>query len=279
MNDVTTQAGEHQARRGTPFSVGAATGRAFVDLPADVRGHLLAWLEAGTVADGEPIKPGRVYARGDWIIKIFEPGQRLRDRLRPSPALRCARAHAGLNAVRTPRPIVALEFPGGRSLVVIERIDGRTLDVVLAAEQAEPPAASETSGVAAFVRMMVAMHRARVFHGDLHPDQVLWDGRDWYLLDLDGLRHPLRALNRRGVIELQWARLCRSIPPAQLQPLFSRYLELAQWGWDPVDAWRRVLSRAARLQRVVERSKSGSAPANPDAFEPTGEPENRSLSA
>ena len=272
MNDVNTQVPEPQRRRGKPFGIGSASGRAFAELGDDVPAQLLSWLEAGTVADGEAIKPGRVYARGDWIIKIFAAGQRWRDRLRPSPALRCARAHAGLDAVRTPRPIATLEFPNGRSLVVIERIDGRTLDAVVADPEAQ-------DGVEAFVHMMVAMHRARVFHGDLHPDQVLWDGKDWFLLDLDGLRHPLRSLNRRGVIELQWARLCRSIHPEQLHSVFLRYLEQAGWGWDPVEAWQRILARAAQLHRIAERSTNGQVPVSPDAFEPSGGPGNRSLSA
>jgi len=228
------------------------------------------WLLSGAVSGGDEIKPGRVYGHGPWIVKMFTTGRRIRDSLRPVAAVRCARHHARLQCVRTPRPIATLQVPDGRSLVVLQRIHGRTLDRIVAAGEPEP--------TEAFVRMMVAMHRSRTFHGDLHPDQLIWDGHDWYLLDLDGLRHPLRALFRRPVIERQWARLGRSIPVEHLERPFLRYLELAGWGWEPARAWQRVLRRRDALEREA-RATTGAVPSDPVACASTSASASRSLSA
>lgn len=252
MTQHSIAPGERASRtagRGRRFEIGRAVGLAFDPPPGDAdRQRFLEWLEQGRVPDGETIKAGRVYAYGAWIVKLFERGPRLRDVFRPSPAFRCARHHANLRGVRTPRPIAALGFRRGRSLVVLERIVGRTLDEVM----------DDSEAVDRFVRMMAAMHAARVFHGDLHPSQVLWDGHDWFLLDLDGLRHPLRALQRRTIIEGQWARLCRTIPAARLAGPFREYLAIAGHGWDPDAAWERVQARTERLLSRIGAPAPGS---------------------
>jgi tRNA A-37 threonylcarbamoyl transferase component Bud32 len=92
------------------------------------------------------------------------------------------------------------------------------------------------------------MHAGGVFHGDLHVRNMLWNGREWVLLDLESLRHPLRALRRRRIIEDQWARLVCSLGGREgVQASFEAYLREAGLGWEPAEAWRRVERRARAI--------------------------------
>jgi len=223
-----------------PFEVGGARGLRYVELSTVAQEKLAEWLRIGAVVEGEELKPGRVYRWEEWIVKLFASGGTLRDFLRPSPAVRCARRHATLQAIGTPRPIATLEQPRGRSLMVMERIDGPFLH--------EAIERGEDAALDAFPAFMADMHQRRVFHGDLHPYQMVWGGARWFLLDLDGLRHRLRTLWVRPLIEAQWARLYYSLEHSKLVPeLFRRYLSLAHPGWDPVVVWKRVLEREQRL--------------------------------
>ncbi|MCZ6597887.1 MAG: hypothetical protein O7B99_09635 [Planctomycetota bacterium] len=225
------------------FEVDGARGLRYVELSPGTREKLAEWLRAGSVAGGEELKPGRVYRWEDWVVKLFDFGGMLRDHLRPSLAVRSARRHAQLQAMGTPRPIATLERPRGRSLMVLERIDGPFLHEVIAR--------GEDAAVAAFPAFMADMHRRRVFHGDLHLYQMIWGGARWFLLDLDGLRHRLRTLRVRPLIEDQWARLYFGLGHSEVVPtMFRRYLGLARPDPRRAASWERVLERERWLREL-----------------------------
>jgi hypothetical protein len=95
------------------------------------------------------------------------------------------------------------------------------------------------------------MHGAFVFHGDLHAGIMIWDGAAWWLIDLDGLRHPLRTLFPRRLIVDNWGRLFFGVGRRpQMRALFEAYLERMGLGWDRDYAWRAVEREARRVEVV-----------------------------
>ena len=225
-----------------PYRLGELRGLRYGPLPESLEAALPRWLAERRVAEGEEIHPGRVWHWEELAIKLHPPRGELREWFRRSPAVRAAELHARLS-VRTPRPLVAVQerrgLALGWSLFASEFVEGtflpRTWD-------------SDPAGREAFPRFLAAMHAAGVFHGDLHVRNMLWNGREWVLLDLESLRHPLRALRRRRIIEDQWARLVCSLGPREgVQASFEAYLREVGAKWEPQEAWRRVEQRARAL--------------------------------
>ena len=222
------------------FTVAGARGYRWGELPPDLERELPEWIRTSRVADGVEIKPERVYRWRDCVVK-FTPARRgVRHALRSSAAIRSARLAEKLRGIRTPRPWVALDVPseggGRRGLLVTEFIEGRFIEEIWRGD----PLAMER-----FVDLMVRMHRRRVFHGDFHFHNVIWNGEDWFLIDLEGIRQPLRTLKPRRLIEDHWARIhfCLALPD-ELRAHFERYLELAGLDWDPTEAWESVSARS-----------------------------------
>jgi hypothetical protein len=226
-------------------------------LEPEIERALFAALTRGGVEGGSVLKEGRVWRLGAVVIKRYPAMGTLRGRLRMPHAVRAARAAQELGVERTPRALAAVWEKGllfaGASVLATEHVEGCDLHRALLA----PDEAAQR----AFPGFLADLHERGIHHGDLHPWQLLWNGERWFLLDLDGLRHPLRAL-RREHLELEaWARLLfygrvYRLPAAEssLERLFHRYLELRRPGHDPVHAWSSVRDLADRLalsRRIV----------------------------
>ena len=219
------------------------------------------------VPDGEAIKPGRVYRRGDLLLKFIPRRDRLRDRLRTNTALRAARLHYSLVPIRTPAssatephyslvpirtpaPYLALEGDEV-DVLVSEFIEGQFVEYLWKTDEV---------AMEALVVFMDQMRRQHVFHGDFHFHNMIWNGEHWYLIDLESLRHRLRTLLPRRLIIDQWARLsfCLALAP-DLERHFKRYLEVSGLTWDASIAWSEVESRAQKFLRIW-----GEPPVQPD---------------
>lgn len=187
-----------------------------------------------------PVKAGRVWRSGTWAVKRYPRPKTLLARLRRPPALRSAALHFAIAPVRSPRPVCALGLPGGESLLVSEFVDGDFLHLLW---RDDPVARAALPGFVA------GMHRASVFHGDLHAGNMLWSAGAWYLIDLDGLRHRLRVLvpRRRRLVVDHWGRLLLSVGGSDaMRPAFEEYLALMGFGWDRDEAWEAVQREALR---------------------------------
>jgi hypothetical protein len=185
--------------------------------PRDARleARALEWLAAERAADGIELKRGRVFRVERLVVKFFARERRPWRVWREAPALRSARAHARELGVRVPRPILAIGRRNEPSLLVTDFVAGPSL----AEAWLDEPAAR-----AALPTFLAAMHRRGVFHGDLHPRNVLWDGEALVLLDLIGLRHVLRTLPRTRLAHEQWAQLgCRLDWDPRLRTAFASY--------------------------------------------------------
>jgi predicted unusual protein kinase regulating ubiquinone biosynthesis (AarF/ABC1/UbiB family) len=113
------------------------------------------------------------------------------------------------------------------------------------------PAAEE-----ALAGFLAEMERRGVLHGDLHPQNLLWTGVEWVLLDVDGLRHALHG--RKRVLTGQWARFLLHLPERErVRALHRRTGELlAASGARPVP-WEDVHARAEALR--ARRAAPGSS--------------------
>ena len=221
---------------------GGARGLRFGALPPGLLERLPAWLATGQVEGGQVLKAPRVWRFERWAVKLSDPtsGLDLRAALRRSPAERAALAALSIRPIRTPEPLVALArrrgLGGAQSILVMEFVAGRPLHELIADE---PRAAR------AFPRFMAAMHRHGVFHGDFHPHNSLWNGREWVLLDLEGLRRGLRAFPRQRLAERQWARMLFNMAnydPANLERIERLYRTYAKerCSRTPERDWERV---------------------------------------
>jgi hypothetical protein len=238
------------------FECGGARGFRYGELPAELAVALPRWLERGVLGKGEGqvLKTGAVWRVGDLVVKLYAPREGF-DAWRPSPALRAAELAAEL-PVRTPAPIVALEQRRdprrGAGVLVSEFVEGRWLHRLWD----DDPAAR-----AAFPGFMAAMHKARVLHGDLNARNLLWNGREWVLLDLDGLRVGMQALFPERLIEAQWVRLVATL---RLRPgvreLFLDYAREMATG-DAEARWRRIEGGAAGLRAEWDALR-GAGPAD-----------------
>jgi len=241
-----------------PLELEGARGRVYRPLDAELEARLPGWVARGAFEGTETIKPGRVFRLGEHLVKRFPREPAPKRWLRPSPAERNARAHLGLG-VRTPRPELTLRGNrasglAGGSLLVGEFVRGSHLPELW---DAEPDA------VAAFAGFMATAHRAGVFHGDFHLWNVIWNGAEWVLLDLEGLRHPLRRLDRRRLVLDQWARVYWSLErDPRVRDLVDGYLDAAGLGWAAGRTWEEVVAREAELRR---RRAEGGHPEGPPA--------------
>jgi len=231
-----------------PFTLGEYRGYRYRDCPPELIAKLPEWLRLGRCPEGEggeDLQGGRVFGWNELVLKFGGPANRWRDVLRPSSSLRSADLHQRLLPIRTPHPVLAIERRAGRTVtdhvLVSERIRGRFLDELWGSD----PAACE-----AFVDFLIGMARRRVYHGDLHVWNCMWDGREWVLMDLESLRHPLRRLRKRHLLLGIWSRISWDLgQPPELQPFFERFC--SELGLRDVAAgWRTVAAESARLEAL-----------------------------
>jgi predicted unusual protein kinase regulating ubiquinone biosynthesis (AarF/ABC1/UbiB family) len=151
--------------------------------------------------------------------------------------------HFRLLPVASPRPFVALDVRRARALelglLVSEFVDGLRLDQVWK---------SDERAVRAVPGFFAAMNARGVFHGDFHTGNALWNGREWVLLDLEGVRHRLRALLRRRLAVDLWARILVTMgDEARVRELFGAYLAIARPLADEGELWKAVRRRRDAL--------------------------------
>jgi tRNA A-37 threonylcarbamoyl transferase component Bud32 len=225
--------------RGVPWECAGARGVRFAELPPDIARSLPRWIETARVDEGTDLKAGRVWRVGEWTIKRFEPDGFVDRWLRASPALRSARLCARIAPVRTPRPLFALQDrPLGwtSAWLATEYVAGEHLHEALR---------SSADAVDALPAFMATMHSHDVLHGDLNVWNLLWNGREWVLIDLDGIRGPLHRFRRRAIADEQWARLAGTLRDVEFaKPLFDRYLEAMDESAQSAARWSRIESRA-----------------------------------
>lgn len=237
-----------------PFECQGARGRRYGPLEPELERVLAILISGRPCAEAETLKPGRVWAVRDWVIKRSEPESLYERWLRKSAALRAAEAAFAIAPVETPLPLVALDVRRGLRLecswLVTRRVRGERVDLALS---------NDPRAAAAFPAFMQLMHEHGVIHGDFNVFNALWDGERWNLIDLDGLRHRLHRGRSERIAEMQWARVAGTLrDPARVRPLFERYASLRGLP-DAAAAWRRIEPKAAELGRhydaVLERRR------------------------
>lgn len=227
-----------------PFECEGARGLRYGAVEPELERALALLISGKTGAEVETLKPERVWAWREWVIKRSEPESVYERWLRKSAALRAAEAAFAIAPVETPQPLVALDVRRGRRLecswLVTRRVRGERVDLALA---------SDPRAAAAFPQFMRVMHENGVIHGDFNVFNALWDGERWYLLDLDGLRHRLHRGRSERIAEMQWARVAGTLrDPALVRPLFERYAQMRGRA-DADSAWRRIEPLALQLGR------------------------------
>jgi len=229
----------------TPYECDGAVGLLYGELPAHIEQALPRWIDATEISDAVELKAGAAYRVDDWAIKLV-PVPRGWRRLRRAPALRAAEAARAIQPLRAPRPLLALQRRSGplagRSLLITEFVEGVGLAQALA----------DDTALGALPGYLAAAHARGIFHGDLHGGNLLWDGHEWMLLDLESLRHVLHGLFSRRLIRNQWARLYRSLldqgqtAETRFRELFLRYAALVRLSRDPEREWGRIVALAER---------------------------------
>jgi hypothetical protein len=153
------------------------------------------WPSTGVPADAEVLKPGSVWRVGQVVVKSGRP-RRLR---------RSARAWEWLKPTLTPEPLV-LGTDGTRALLAMRNCPGVSIAQAWGDAQAR----------AAMADLIASLYGRRIVHGDLTPSNILWDGRNAWLIDLDGLRNPCHGLFWRRHVRMTWAWLYHRLPDRSL---------------------------------------------------------------
>jgi hypothetical protein len=232
-------------RWGTPrrWRAHGLRGRAYADSSPALDAAVARWLEEGSVAEGEPLKPPHVFKAGGLVVKFFPPPTVFGWARRPR-ALRVAALHFRALPVASPRPLLACaRWRGGPSLLVREHVEGALLSAVWSKDE---------RARSALPRFLADLELHGVLHGDLHPRNLIWDGERWVLLDVDGIRHGLH--DRARVIEGQWARFLAHLGDEPgLERAFGATRALTRGPGDRSgrEDWDRIRERAAVMVREI----------------------------
>ena len=226
---------------GRALRIGDLSARAYAPLAPALLARLPAWY-ADAAAHGEVLRSGAVVRIGGLVVKRF-PAPSVFGWVRAARATRSAARHFWCLPVPSPRPLVALwrDF-ASPSVLVREYVAGELLSALdegqRAAEEALAP-------------FLASLARHAVLHGDLHPQNLLWDGARWWLLDVDGVRHGLHS--RRRVWLGMWARCALYLGEARARALHARCMtEVAprwQLAWEDVRR-EETLMRARRAHAL-----------------------------
>lgn len=238
-----------------PYEFRGARGMCYAALPEGLELVLADLMSKGISADVETLKSERVWAWRDVVIKRSDPGNFFERRFRASPSTRAALAALRLAPVHTPLPILTLDVrTRGRldsSWLVMQRVRGQRMDTAL---KQDPRAR------AALPAFLATMHAHHVLHGDLNVYNAIWDGTQWHLIDLDGLRNPLHRLRLKSAAELQWARIAGALRETDsVRPLFLEYARLLR-RTDAEAAWTRIAQQAVieaeRYEQMLARRRA-----------------------
>lgn len=193
------------------------------------------WPDSDAPAVAEVLKPRSVWAIGDLVIRTG-CARRLQ---------RSAAAWKRLDPTPAPEPLM-LGTCGVRGILVMRRCPGVPLDRAWDDEAARRSLSSLVAGLL----------RRRIIHGDLSPNNLLWDGCRLWLTDLDGLRPTLHGLFWRHHLVRTWAWFFHRLPDGDwVREAHDRCC--AALGVREVKThWRAVVVAERRLvERLTKRKK------------------------
>jgi len=226
--------------KGRALRLGALSARAYAPLDSALRARLPGWYE-DAAREGVVLRSGTVVRVGGLVVKRF-PAPSVFGWVRAPRATRSAARHFWCLPVPSPRPLVALwSSHASTSVLVREYVAGQPLTAL---------GTDERAAEAALAPFLASLARHTVLHGDLHPENILWDGSRWWLLDVDGVRHGLHS--RRRVWLGMWARcaLYLGVPRARghFDACMAQVGPRWQLAWDEV----RVQEQAMRSRRAYD---------------------------
>lgn len=239
---LETLSSPREVLRGRAWRAARTRGRVYAALAPELAASAPHWLATLAVPEGSVLKPPDVHRVGALVVKFFTQPSLL-GWLRPPRAVRSAERYFWCLPLRSPRPLLALgrRFEA-RSLLVREYVAGELLRDIWDGTEWRRDARVEDA-LAAF---LAEMERHGVIHGDLHPRNLLWNGAEWVLLDVDGLRHGLHDPTR--VLTGQWARFALHLGDEErVRALHQR--TTARLGGRARVSWAAVQRRVEALAR------------------------------
>lgn len=188
------------------------------------------WPSGGAPAAAETLKQGSVWRVGPVVVKQGH-GHRLR---------RSVRAWQWLKPILSPEPLV-LGLNGRQGILGMRNCPGVPL----------AEAWGDANARAAMADLIAALYGRRIVHGDLTPSNFLWDGRQIWLVDLDGLRNPLHALFWPRHVRMTWAWLYHRLPDRSLvRPAYERCCRAL--GLPTTDKqWQRIVAEEQKIRAGI----------------------------
>lgn len=219
---------------GRALRVGALSARAYAPLAPALLPELPLWF-ADASAHGTVLRSGAVVRIGGLVVKRF-PAPSVFGWVRAPRATRSAARHFWCLPVPSPRPLVALwRSFHSPSVLVREYVAGELLSAL---------GPDERAAEAALAPFLASLARHAVLHGDLHPQNLLWDGTRWWLLDVDGVRHGLHSQPR--VWLGMWARCALYLGEPRARELHARCMGALEPRWQL--AWDDVRREEAHMR-------------------------------
>ena len=244
LHQDALEAARFPTRRGTaaPWTLAGRDGMRYGELTPAQDELFRTWVEKGHARPWKELKEG-VFLAGELVAKFFPAPSNVRGMLRESTAARAAKLARWIDPIPTPRPVLAVAGVGPEesgSLWVSEYIPGPSFESAWDAD----PAARE-----ALPAFLAEMHERGIYHGDLHPGNLIWNDGRLVLIDVTALRRGLHLLFARKLADAQWARLLLYLGDVEaLRACYSTYADLR--GWESAEAgWRRVVDHTRRLMQ------------------------------
>ena len=177
-----------------------------------------AAIAAGTLLkDGNSSTVARIDVAGRTLVikryNLKSAGHALSRLWRPSRAWNAWQSALRLRflGIATPAPLALIEQRWGplrrRAWIITEYRSGQHLRALLSADAAPPPDIAR-----ALSDTFAALHQARIAHGDLKASNLLWDGQELLLLDLDATTAHRDPASFARAWQRDRARLLRNWP-------------------------------------------------------------------
>ncbi|MBF0676472.1 lipopolysaccharide kinase InaA family protein [Pseudomonas sp.] len=151
------------------------------------------------------IKRYNIKGIGHWLKRFWRPSRAWQSWVEGN--------RLSFLGIATPKPLAMLErrWCGlrSRSYLVTEYMAGEDL---LARWQAYLDQSPPVAELQALERLMVALRRERISHGDLKGTNLIWDRNQWALIDLDAVRQHSGAGSFQAAFGKDRARLLRNWP-------------------------------------------------------------------